>query len=920
MRQYGGTERLEAALVEMGQGMTYPATPNFEPAVLAGLERVKGRRPRRLAFPRVLTPRLALIIVVALALLAAAATAAYVGVQTWLSAGPRDVQFTSHYELLELSRDDDPRTHYQELAIGPEGKEIYAIRFLGEEEAELFDPQETAIVRMSGLQEERVQIAPVVKFSDLKDPALWHPDMGLPGIILPELVPPAAINGDLFLVASAWADTQLPEGEHHPEGPPAGSSIIVRHPDGMLQKVLTVRELVDAGLLDAAAPDRIFHRAVVASAPDHLWLQFITLEDVGPGFQKIIRRFIYEVEDPNGDGDWSDRTVVPLSLPDFVAEEQRPDCCLFMGLVAEPSLAGEDRSRSVLLLMSTTFPEREHRIYRVSDHNSDGDALDGGEFELLFSGVPASQPPPALVVAPRIVVREGKVVLRELVVSAFTTRTRVSRITETGEVIDIARAFDFILDVVADSQGNIYVWGFPPDGAPGPVLYKLKPVTEGVSGEPEAVTAMAEPTAMPTTATGAATPGAPRISFTLQDFEETEKSEIFLIGLDGSGPSKLVQGERNFLRCQSPDGSRIVYSSDEEIPNEPFIYVAKADGSDPKKVTEQPTDVYGPRPVWCLSEDSLIRVVRSGIPQTLILHDLDSGQETTLLTDVHHWVGSPDGRRIAFVTGFDYSYDGSSPPAGNESLEVLDLDTGERHPLAAPQSGISYFDFQWSPDGERVAYLVGPEEFRYSASVTDSTDFDIYVRGVSGGEAKLVYRVEGADAANQPKFTWSPSGDWLLVLVERVKRVGNPAWVERGECTEEDEHAGSCGFESEFDMILVNVASGEARQLVSAEALYFAEWAPKEDSFAYATGDAVYLASADGEVRQLATATEADCLSCLSSFGWSPDGRYIGLVRETSYSASLQPIIAVLDTTTGEVRTIFERQGDLIFIWPQWWR
>ncbi|MCH8187022.1 MAG: hypothetical protein IH862_13090 [Chloroflexi bacterium] len=484
MRQNGGVERLEAALVEMGQGMTYPATPDFEPAVLATLERTRGRWPS-LPYPRVPTPRLILIIVVALALMAAVAAGAYVGVQTWLSAGPRGVQFTNDFELVELFRDDDPRTHYQELAIGPEGKEIYAIRFFGQEEAELSDPQETAIVRMSGLREERVQIEPVVNFSDLKDPALWDPDIGLPGIILPELVPPAVINGDLFLMASAWTDTHLPEGDFRPEGPPTGSSIIVRHPDGMLQKVLTVLELVDAGLLDTAAPDRIFNRAVVASAPDHLWLQFITLEDVGPGFQKIIRRFIYEVEDPNGDGDWSDRTVTPLSLPDFVAEQGRPDCCPFMGLVAEPSLAGEDRSRSVLLLMSTPFPEREHRIYRVSDLNNDGDALDGGEFELLFSGVPASQDIDALVVARRIVVREGKVVLRELVISALTTSTRVSRITETGEVIDIARAFEFILDMVADSQGNIYVWAFPPDGGPGPVLYKLKPVPEGASAEPE---------------------------------------------------------------------------------------------------------------------------------------------------------------------------------------------------------------------------------------------------------------------------------------------------------------------------------------------------------------------------------------------------------------------------------------------------
>jgi len=35
MRPHTGFDRLEAALAEMGQGMTYPATPNFAPAVLA---------------------------------------------------------------------------------------------------------------------------------------------------------------------------------------------------------------------------------------------------------------------------------------------------------------------------------------------------------------------------------------------------------------------------------------------------------------------------------------------------------------------------------------------------------------------------------------------------------------------------------------------------------------------------------------------------------------------------------------------------------------------------------------------------------------------------------------------------------------------------------------------------------------------
>ena len=91
----------------------------------------------------------------------------------WLSAGPRGVQFTSDFQLAELFRDDDSLSRYQEMAIGPQGREIYAIGTFGKGEAEFIDPQETAIVRISGLQQEQAQLEVVLKFSDLKDPALW---------------------------------------------------------------------------------------------------------------------------------------------------------------------------------------------------------------------------------------------------------------------------------------------------------------------------------------------------------------------------------------------------------------------------------------------------------------------------------------------------------------------------------------------------------------------------------------------------------------------------------------------------------------------------------------------------------------------------------------------------------------------------
>lgn len=823
----------------------------------------------------------------------------------WLSAGPRGVQFTSDFQLVELFRNDDPLTRYQGLTMGAQGREIYAIGYFGKEEAEDIDPQETAVVRMYGLQEEQVQTEVVLKFSDLKDPALWDPDIDLPGLIFPGGLSVAS-NGDLFLVAEVWTGVEeLPRYAFRPSGPPTGTSLIVRRPNGTLQKVLTVRELVDAGVLDAAAADQTPRVAVAPAAPDHLWLQFITFEPVDPSLarsQMIVRRFLYQVQDPNGDGDWSDRKVAPLALPPFVAEQQRSDCCSFMGLVAEPFPGGMDRSPSILLLMSTPFPDVEHRVYRVSDHNGDGDALDAGEFELLFAGISPSGGGPGSIVASRIVLRDGKVEQRELVISSFTTSTRVSRISETGEVIDIARAFSSISDVLADSQGNVYVWAWPPDGFGARVLYKLNPAPEGMIRDPGVVTVATQPFPTPQPAAGTITPGVPRIAFTREVFLPRETGEILLIGADGSGPIKLIGGEYNFGFCQSADGSHMGYWSSEEVPNEAFVYVANADGSNPRKVTEERVTF------WCLfSADSLPLTVRKGRSTTLIRHDLKSGEETTVLTGADRLVKSPDGRSFLFVSGLDFT---KFPPAGAESLEVVDIDTGERHRLDGPLTEGSYSGLQWSSDGWRVAYLVSsvpppftreereeatkegeetPEELmelehRGVSIPLPGRDYNLYVTDVLSGETKLVYQVEGT---LEPAFHWSPSGDWLLVSVIGEQRQS----------------------------LLVNVRSGEARQVASGEEVPTVfHWAPNEDSFAYAISEVLYLESVNGDIREvpLSTTFEEACPFC-ESFGWSPDGRYIGLT-------DWWQTIAVLDTTSGEIRTLIQEEGENQFLSPKWWR
>ena len=144
---------------------------------------------------------------------------------------------------------------------------------------------------------------------------------------------------------------------------------------------------------------------------------------------------------------------------------------------------------------------------------------------------------------------------------------------------------------------------------------------QGTRPGPGAVAAAAQPFPTPEPAGETLTPGVPRIAYR-QSSRET--SEIFLMGADGSGPVKLVGGMHNPFFCQSADGSLMGFYSYQEAPNDQFIYVANADGSNPRKVSE------GGYSYRCgFSEEFVPLIVTTGRSISIIRHDLENGEETT---------------------------------------------------------------------------------------------------------------------------------------------------------------------------------------------------------------------------------------------------------------------------------------------------
>src|SRR5262249_22249692 len=135
-----------------------------------------------------------------------------------------------------------------------------------------------------------------------------------------------------------------------------------------------IQDLIKAGALKKEGAKRLA-LGVAASSSDRLWLR------VGEPSTSLV-----EVIDPNGDGKWGDRAIHRFRLPSPVpGQVEGPDSGRWSlpQLLAEPSLAGEDRSRSILVTASNALA---FRVFRIADLNDDSDALDEGEVRLLFSG------------------------------------------------------------------------------------------------------------------------------------------------------------------------------------------------------------------------------------------------------------------------------------------------------------------------------------------------------------------------------------------------------------------------------------------------------------------------------------------------------------------------------------------------------
>jgi Tol biopolymer transport system component len=233
--------------------------------------------------------------------------------------------------------------------------------------------------------------------------------------------------------------------------------------------------------------------------------------------------------------------------------------------------------------------------------------------------------------------------------------------------------------------------------------------------------------------------------------------DVFAMDVDGSN-LVTVAGDPSgpeFDGAWSPDGRWVVYrDSTRGINENDEIFVARADGSDRRNLTNHPANDWGPD--WSPDGRSIIfNSDREGGPLRGYLMDPDGSNLRAL--NVSAWVEyasfSPDGTRISFMSALGNNYE----------LFVADLASGAVTRLTDSPGHDAWN--AWSPDGSTIAFsshrddcgLASPDRECWRTPHADDEHHDIWLIEADGSDLRRVTPELGQFV------TWSPDGDYLLI-------------------------------------------------------------------------------------------------------------------------------------------------------------
>ncbi|WP_419948985.1 amidohydrolase family protein [Candidatus Palauibacter sp.] len=339
--------------------------------------------------------------------------------------------------------------------------------------------------------------------------------------------------------------------------------------------------------------------------------------------------------------------------------------------------------------------------------------------------------------------------------------------------------------------------------------------------------------------------------------------DLFTIPIEGGGATQLTSGMAFDAQPRfSPDGTRIVYSSDYDGGQN--IWIRSLDGSDTTQISRGSAN-RAESPEWLPDGTYVVASMGGfrggGLPKLKMFHvDGGSGIELVSEPDNLKMLGaavSSDGRYIWYArrTG-DWTYNAQFP---QYQLEAYDRETGERYTRSSRYgSGIRP---TLSPDGRWLVFGTRHED--HTGLVLRDLE--------SGDERWLAYPVQHDDQESRATLDLLPGMSFTPDSRHLVVSYGGKIWklpIDGGDAEEipfRVQFDLPLGPRVDFDYPIEDTPTFTVRQIRDAAP------SPAGDRLAFTALDRLWVSGADGSNPE--RLTDADMSEHFAT--WSPDGEWI---------------------------------------------
>ena len=339
--------------------------------------------------------------------------------------------------------------------------------------------------------------------------------------------------------------------------------------------------------------------------------------------------------------------------------------------------------------------------------------------------------------------------------------------------------------------------------------------------------------------------------------------DLFTIPIAGGDATQLTSGMAFDAQPRfSPDGSRIVYTSDADGGQN--VWVMASDGSDPVQLSKGGSN-RAESPEWMPDGNYVVAAMGAfrgrGLPKLKLFH-VDGGSGTLLISEPDNLktIGpavSPDGRYIWYARrNGDWQYNAQLP---QYQLEAYDVETGERYPRSSRYG--SAMRPTLSPDGRWLVF--GTRHDEHTGLVLRDLE--------TGAERWLAYPVQHDDQESRATLDVLPGMSFTPDSRHLVASYGGGLWklpVAGGAAEQIPFRVRfdlTLGPKVEFDYPIEDTATFTVRQIRDAAP------SPDGERIAFTALDRLWVAGADGGNPRRLTGDERS-----EHFpAWSPDGEWI---------------------------------------------